>query len=160
MTFFTSKFHDVSAVLLCLAFLFAVDLCSANEIATLRQGTPLEQVNAQPAKLSDALNTDQKRGRAYPMQPPTIPHKIDGYQIDVKANQCMSCHARQRIHESQAPMISVTHFMDRDGNFLAEVSPRRYFCTQCHVTQAGKKPLVENTFIDMHHLNTQSKGDQ
>lgn len=136
-----------------LALLFAIPLSHANEIATLRQGIPLDQVNDQPAKLTDAVNNDQKRSRAYPMQPPTIPHKIDGYQIDKKANQCMSCHARQRVHESQAPMISVTHFMDRDGNFLAEVSPRRYFCTQCHVPQMGSKPIVENTFIDMHELN-------
>ena len=26
-------------------------------------------------------------------------------------------------------MISVTHFMDRDGQMLADVAPRRYFCT-------------------------------
>lgn len=142
-----------------LAFL-AVANVHANEIATLRQGIPLDKENIEPAKLGDPLNTDQKRSRAYPMQPPTIPHKIDGYQIDIKANKCMSCHARQRVEESQAPMISVTHYMDRDGNFLAEVSPRRYFCTQCHVTQVGRKPIVDNVFIDMHHLNASSVGGQ
>ncbi|WP_175463882.1 nitrate reductase cytochrome c-type subunit, partial [Vibrio cholerae] len=26
------------------------------------------------------------------------------------------------------------------------VSPRRYFCLQCHVPQADAKPLVENDF--------------
>ena len=31
--------------------------------------------------------------------------------------------------KSQAPMVSITHFMDRDGQFLASVSPRRFFCT-------------------------------
>jgi cytochrome c-type protein NapB len=64
----------------------------------------------------------------------------------------MSCHSRQHSQASQAPMVSVTHFMDRDGNFLAEISPRRYFCNQCHVPQLDAKPLVENTFIDMHSL--------
>ena len=73
-----------------LAFL-AVANVHANEIATLRQGIPLDKENIEPAKLGDPLNTDQKRSRAYPMQPPTIPHKIDGYQIDIKANKCMSC---------------------------------------------------------------------
>ena len=40
--------------------------------------------------------------------------------------------------------MSVSHYMDRDGNFLAEISPRRYFCEQCHVVQFDAKPLVEN----------------
>ena len=39
--------------------------------------------------------------------------------------------------ESQAPMVSVTHYMDRDGNFLADISARRYFCEQCHVVANG-----------------------
>ena len=47
--------------------------------------------------------------------------------------------------ESQAPMVSITHFMDRDGQFLASVSPRRYFCTQCHVPQHDVKPPVATT---------------
>jgi len=46
-------------------------------------------------------------------------------------------------------MISVTHYVDRNGNFLAEMSPRRYFCNQCHVTQVETGPLVENTFEDV-----------
>jgi cytochrome c-type protein NapB len=46
-------------------------------------------------------------------------------------------------------MISVTHYMDREGNFLAELSPRRYFCLQCHVPQAELKPLVGNRFVDV-----------
>jgi nitrate reductase (cytochrome), electron transfer subunit len=64
----------------------------------------------------------------------------------------MSCHSRKRAEESQAPMVSVTHYMDRDFNFLAEVSPRHYFCNQCHAPQQDVKPLVENTFVDMHTL--------
>ncbi|UCE90692.1 MAG: nitrate reductase cytochrome c-type subunit, partial [Pseudomonadota bacterium] len=42
--------------------------------------------------------------------------------------------------------ISQTHFSDRDGNDLANISARRYFCTQCHVPQVDSAPLVENTF--------------
>lgn len=91
------------------------------------------------------------------MQPPVIPHKIDGYQLDLKVNKCMSCHARTRTGESQAPMVSVTHYMDRDNNFLADLSPRRYFCVQCHVPQLDAKPLVDNEFIDIDHL---LKADQ
>jgi cytochrome c-type protein NapB len=49
-------------------------------------------------------------------------------------------------------MISVTHYADREGQVLADVSPRRYFCTQCHVTQTDAQPMVENTFTDMNDL--------
>ena len=104
---------------------------------------------ATPPPLTNPDNSDVRRSRNYAMQPPIVPHKIEGYQLDKNANRCMFCHARTRTQESQAPMISVTHFMDRDGNFLAELSPRRYFCLQCHVPQAAVNPLVESRFIDV-----------
>ena len=46
-------------------------------------------------------------------------------------------------------MISVTHFMDRDAQVLADVTPRRYFCTACHVVQTDTQPLLPNQFRDM-----------
>ena len=39
-----------------------------------------------------------------------------------------------------------------DGKTLSDVSPRRYFCLQCHVTQADAAPLVENTFEPVESL--------
>ncbi len=122
-----------------------------DDIATLRGEAGLNQEGAPPA-MSKVLNKDIKRKRNYPMQPPTIPHKIDNYQVDLNTNKCLSCHSRKRTEESQAPMISVTHYMDRDGNFLADVSPRRYFCGQCHVIQTDANPLVGNEFIDIDDL--------
>ena len=115
---------------------------------SMRGVTPLDQTT-QPPPIANQDNSDIKRARNYAMQPPVIPHKIEGYQVDKNANKCMMCHARTRTQESQAPMISVTHFMDRDSNFLAELSPRRYFCVQCHVPQADLKPLVDNEFVDV-----------
>ncbi len=94
----------------------------------------------------------KRRARNYPEQPPTIPHDIDGYEVTRNANQCLSCHARARTQESGAPMVSVTHFMDRDGQFLAAVSPRRYFCNQCHVPQHAVRETVGNTFVDVDTL--------
>jgi cytochrome c-type protein NapB len=94
-------------------------------------------------------NTAERETRNYPEQPPVIPHSIDGYQIDINGNKCLSCHARARTGESQAPMVSITHFMDRDGQFLASVSPRRFFCTECHVPQHVVTPPVTNDFIDI-----------
>ncbi len=108
--------------------------------------------NEEPPRLSQVEETDRRRPRNYPEQPPTIPHSIEGYQLDKNGNQCLSCHARARVAESGAPMISVTHFMDRDGQTLATVSPRRYFCNQCHVIQNRVPEALNNTFVDIDAL--------
>jgi cytochrome c-type protein NapB len=79
-------------------------------------------------------------------QPPLIPHTIKGYTVTMNFNKCLDCHAWTRAKESGATKISVTHFKDRDGLELSSVSPRRYFCSQCHVPQSDAAPLVGNTF--------------
>ncbi len=121
---------------------------AAEPIATLRGPTPLVEQGAAPA-MAKVSNEDLRRLRNYPEQPPTIPHHIRGYQIDMNANKCMSCHSRRATADSNAPMVSITHFMNRDGQFLASVSPRRYFCTLCHVTQQVTRPPVGNAFVDI-----------
>jgi len=126
-------------------------MASDSEVATLRDATKLD-TQKKPAPIANVINSDIKQERNYPMQPPMIPHKTRNYEVNLNSNKCMSCHKRTRTEESQAPMVSVTHYMDRDGNFLAEISPRRYFCNQCHATQSDAKPLVENEFVDMHSL--------
>jgi cytochrome c-type protein NapB len=119
-----------------------------DKIDTLR----LAPINIEPTPpaMQKVVNNDVKQVRSYPMQPPIIPHKIDGYQIDLKVNKCIQCHSR--TSGSPAPMVSVTHYMDRDNNFLTNLSPRRYFCTQCHAPQLDAKLLVENDFIDIEQL--------
>ena len=125
------------------------------EVATLRETADLDQRNNAP-RIQNVENHDQKRARAYPMQPPTIPHTIEGYQVDLNFNKCLSCHNRENTEDSQAPMVSVTHYMDRDGQFLADVSPARFFCTQCHVVQLDAKLLVETDFMPMNELIKQT----
>ncbi|MEP5764205.1 MAG: nitrate reductase cytochrome c-type subunit [Halieaceae bacterium] len=150
------------AALLILAPLVAADHHYLDEgsqtEATLRGSSLVTE--PRPPRMSQVENRDLKRKRAYPMQPPTIPHKIDGYQVDLNVNKCMSCHSRRRTPESQATMISVTHYMDREGNFLANVSPRRYFCEQCHVIQTDAEPLLANEFVDIDEIlqASQSRG--
>lgn len=122
----------------------------AQNIATTRNGALDQEV--QPPKMARVDNSDVKRKRAYPMQPPTIPHKVNEYQVDLNANKCMSCHSRRQSQDSQAPMVSVTHYQDRDGNFLADISARRYFCMQCHVVQTQSKSLLTNEFVDIDEL--------
>jgi cytochrome c-type protein NapB len=117
----------------------------------LRGPTPLNDEGA-AAPMAPTRNTAEREVRNYPEQPPVIPHSIDGYQIDLRSNKCLSCHARARTGESQAPMVSITHFMDRDGQFLASVSPRRFFCTECHVPQSVADPPVSNDFVDIDSM--------
>ena len=117
----------------------------------LRGPTPLDEVAAAP-RMTPQKNTAEKETRNYPEQPPVIPHSIEGYQVDLNGNKCLTCHARARTGESKAPMLSITHFMDREGQFLASVSPRRFFCTQCHVPQYDAKAPIDNTFVDIDTL--------
>lgn len=124
---------------------------STEYVANLRGEVPILDAPEAP-RMEQVENNDIKRRRNYPMQPPTIPHKIDGYQVDLNVNRCMDCHSRRAAEVTQAPAVSVTHYMNREGNFLAEVSPRRYFCNQCHVPQTGAVPLVSNTFEDVDTL--------
>jgi cytochrome c-type protein NapB len=121
----------------------------------LRGPTPLDQIAPAP-RLTPERNTSEKEVRNYPEQPPVIPHTTEGYQVDLNGNRCLACHARSRTGESQAPMISITHFMDRDGQFLATVSPRRFFCTGCHVPQHDVKAPVPNDFVDIDELLARS----
>jgi len=141
-------------VILALAIMLAAastSLLAQTVSSGLRGSTPLnEEGPAAPMTLQ--RNTAERETRNYPEQPPVIPHSIDGYQIDMNGNKCLSCHARARTGESQAPMVSITHFMDRDGQFLASISPRRFFCTECHVPQHVVTPPVSNDFVDIDTL--------
>jgi cytochrome c-type protein NapB len=123
--------------------------------SALRGKTTLSDEGPAPP-MTQMRNTAEREVRNYPEQPPVIPHSIDGYQIDLRSNKCLSCHARARIAESQAPMVSITHFMDRDGQFLASISPRRFFCTQCHVPQHITTPPVSNDFVDIDTMLNQA----
>jgi nitrate reductase (cytochrome), electron transfer subunit len=130
------------------AVLITISTAFAAELNGLRGPVPIDEEAAPPPIFND-INDDKRQARNYPEQPPVIPHQIRDYQITLNANKCLTCHSRQFTAQSQAPMISITHFMDRDGQFLASVTARRYFCTQCHVTQADAEPPVGNTFQDI-----------
>lgn len=88
----------------------------------------------------------------YVFQPPLIPHKIRGYELSTNANKCLSCHSFKKSAETGATKISVTHYETRDGQVLSDVSPRRYFCLQCHVVQTDTRVLIENTFQRVESL--------
>ena len=120
-------------------------------VSDLRGEVPVPDETT-PPPIYKEINDDLRRARNYPEQPPVIPHNIRDYPITLNANKCLTCHTREFTAQSQAPMISITHFMDREGQVLATVTPRRYFCTQCHVTQSETPDLVKNDFQPIEEI--------
>ena len=114
-------------------------------VDAMRGATPIME-KTQPPRLANEVNDDVRQPRNFAQQPPVIPHRVNGYQIDKNFNKCLDCHAHTRTEFSQAVPVSLTHFVDRQGQRLGQVSTRRYFCLQCHVPQEAAKPLVGNSF--------------
>lgn len=121
------------------------NLSNNGGVASLRGTVEISSINKSEA-LKRVPRDQHPIDRNYIQQPPVIPHTTRAYQVNLNANKCLSCHSFKNAGDSGATKISVTHFQSRDGTWLSDVSPRRYFCLQCHVTQANAKPLVENTF--------------
>lgn len=121
---------------------FALAQTSGASVRSLR-GVQVDE----PVGVEDVFQQEEKRFvRNYRQQPPLIPHSIDQYQIDRNANQCLSCHDWTNAGDRGAPTLSMTHYLDRDGNQLDTVAGTRWFCNQCHVPQADAPSLISNTF--------------
>lgn len=88
----------------------------------------------------------KKIARDFEQQPPLIPHSIEGFHIDSKANICLACHDRPSYEAVKAPKIGDSHYRDREGKELKHISMGRYNCNLCHVPQVDAQPLVSNTF--------------
>ncbi len=102
-----------------------------------------------PAKMFDKKKQktiDGKFQRAWKLQPPSIPHKIDKDRISLEENTCLKCHSAENYKKEKAPKIGDSHFIDASGKVQKDMSMRRYFCVQCHTPQADIEPLVTNTF--------------
>jgi cytochrome c-type protein NapB len=84
--------------------------------------------------------------RNFEKQPPLIPHSIKGYNITQNFNKCMDCHSKERAAETGATKVAQSHYLDREDKQQSNISPRRYFCMQCHVPQFDAKPLVANIY--------------
>ncbi len=130
----------VAAVLLS-----GVGVAGAQEkVLSERGGVSIEQTSKvdmfRPEKDKDTIP------RNFEKQPPLIPHSVKGYNITQNFNKCMDCHSKDRAPETGATRVGQSHYLDRDGKKHDNISPRRYFCMQCHVPQFDAKPLVENTY--------------
>jgi cytochrome c-type protein NapB len=126
--------------------LLAVDGAAAEPFTDPLRGPMPITGTTSPPRLGNAVNDDQRPARNYSLQPPIIPHRIDGYQVDRNFNKCLDCHAREKTTVSQATPVSASHYVDRGGKVLDRISTRRYFCKQCHVAQEPMAPLVDNSF--------------
>ncbi|MEJ5988482.1 nitrate reductase cytochrome c-type subunit [Ramlibacter sp. PS3R-8] len=118
----------------------------ATKLQDAARGPAAVPDTTRPPMLGNAVNDDVRRPRNYDTQPPTIPHRVDGYQVDRNFNKCLDCHARGKASFSQAIPVSATHYFDRSGKELPHISTRRYFCMQCHVPQDSVPPIVGNSF--------------
>lgn len=114
-------------------------------VESLRGGAPITETSR-----TDIMFRPEKDQttipRNYQKQPPLIPHSIKGYNITQNFNKCMDCHSKERAEETGATKVAKSHYLDREDKKLTNISPRRYFCMQCHVPQYDAKPLVENTY--------------
>ena len=140
------RIMTVAALGLAAALSFGIGSVSgqpAPEIKTLRGAAPQVDLTAPEVARQNVAGRFE---RAYRQQPPLIPHQIDRYQIDLKANQCLGCHDWSNAAKNGAPTLSMTHYLDRNGQQTDTVAGTRWFCNQCHVPQADAKELVENTF--------------
>ena len=92
--------------------------------------------------------------RAYDGAPPQIPHNFESFlPVTAKNNMCKSCHHNpSMIGKKSAGLptaMPVSHYTDQrhaPEKMSEEIVGARYVRTQCHVPQAGIKPLVENVF--------------
>jgi len=142
----------VMTLLLTLALTALPGALSAQMADPMRGQAALDNTN-QVQEFKPMMKEQPPMERAYVQQPPLIPHEIDGYIIDANSNKCLSCHSWDNYRSAHATKISLTHFRDRDGKELSNVSASRYFCTQCHVPQVDARPLVENNFRPLEALS-------
>ncbi len=139
---------NFAATIFACVIAFAIPAAAADpapvRLQSLRGDTPIDKTTEPDI---DKIERDRLPiPRSSDQEPPLIPHSVRGYQITKNFNKCMDCHAGSKARESGATKVSATHSKDATGHELANISPRRYVCTSCHITQTDAKLLVGNTF--------------
>ncbi len=130
---------------------FAPSVFAQGAVKSLRGETQIDEAGTAPLvnKQSKPANGF---GRAYRQQPPLIPHRVEGYQVNKSFNKCLSCHSWPQNVQYDAPKVSETHY-DSRGKETDDVAASRWFCTQCHVPQADAPELVPNAFKNARELD-------
>lgn len=128
------------------AFAFSNQPITPEDIASLRGVHSLRGLSIAPKENKWIKNGDYDRN--FDLQPPLVPHKSAYMKITLTKNRCLDCHSNANYKEQEADKMSGSHFKTRTGKRLKKLSPRRYFCKQCHVSQVDVKPLIENTYVN------------
>lgn len=121
------------------------DIGKAVKIASLRGFHALDKEAKEIEKKKQFKSGDGIK-RNWELQPPSIPHSIEKDRITLKGNTCLKCHSKANHEKEKAPVFSKSHYITRNMKVLDKLSPRRYFCNQCHTPQADVDPLVKNSF--------------
>ena len=139
-----------TVAVLAAALFAAISGVAAAQVNTLRgmQADTVDKAPDDKQYLGKKPGLQQKVARTFEGQPPVIPHALANFdEITLEENQCMSCHSPAKYQEKKAPKVGDSHFLDRDGKKLADISMLRHNCTQCHVPQVDAPPLVGNDFV-------------
>ncbi len=113
----------VQFLVISLTFIFTAMFSSAyaEHVTSLRGSNDLEGPSNEVV-LKQVQRDREPITRDYVQQPPLIPHKIEGYIINLKFNKCLTCHSWKNYKRARATKVSQTHFADRDGDVLARIS--------------------------------------
>ena len=125
-------------------------------LAATRPASRARAVHAGDAGAADAAAGHRRR----PARGATTPTSRRSSRTPSRATRSTStptsacpATARRFTEQSQAPMISVTHYQDRDGNFLGGVAPAALRLPRLpRAADRRRAPLVENRFTDMDAL--------
>lgn len=132
-----------------MSFLLASVLCTtvnADALQGLRGDVPIDEENTivEPYQMQEGVVLYKN----YRQQPPLIPHKIEKYQINLKANQCLACHSWPNNSNYKTVAAPESHFIDAQTDTKTDnIAAGRWFCTQCHVPQSNAPELIDNTFV-------------
>ena len=127
-----------------LMFVSSLAWAEGSNVHSLRGDVALDAPSVQTSP-KEWQEGEGKIQRNYAQQPPLVPHSVEDFEITREDNSCLACHNWNSDMEG-ATKVAVSHFINRDGNALANISPNRYFCTQCHVPQKNAKRLIQNSF--------------
>lgn len=135
----------IKAIIFILSIGLFLGVTAANDFQGLRGETAIDENNIQVETYQMQEGIVLRKN--YRQQPPLIPHKIEKYQINLKANQCLRCHSWQYSSDFKTVAAPESHFIDaQTGEKTDYVSAGRWFCTQCHVPQSNAPELIDNIF--------------
>lgn len=132
-------------LMLILFMVATISMSAAEEVRVLRGELAIDDTatNIELYQMLEGITLHKN----YRQQPPLIPHKIEKYQINLKANQCLRCHSWEYSSDYKTVAAPESHFIgSQTGKRTDNISADRWFCTQCHVPQSNAPELIDNIF--------------